>query len=218
MNDTLGKVFVRQLEVGKLAVFCYIVADRESAEGLIIDPGANPRKILHAANHEGVNIKFIVNTHSHVDHICGNAEIRRVSGAKLIIHESEKKSLTRLHKKLLNLLLGGRPSPPPDILVKDGDTIKIGSSTLGVIHTPGHSRGGICLYGYNNLFTGDTIFVGGIGRTDLPGGSIRVLLDSIKNRLLVLPDDTIVWPGHNYGTSPSSTIIKERLYNSFLAL
>ena len=218
MDKMSGKLVIKQLEIGKLAIFCYIVSDRESREGLIIDPGGSPRKILQAANKEGGKIKFIVNTHSHVDHICGNAGVIKGTGAKLIIHELEEKSLTRIHKGLLNILLGGRPSPQPDILVKDGDTIEIGSSALEVIHTPGHSKGGICLYGENNLFTGDTLFVGGIGRTDLPGGSIEVLLGSIKNRLLVLPDDTIIWPGHNYGAFPSSTVIKEKFYNPFLTM
>jgi glyoxylase-like metal-dependent hydrolase (beta-lactamase superfamily II) len=218
MDKMPGKLVIKQLEIGKLAIYCYIVVDRESREGLIIDPGGSPRKILQAANEEWVKIKFIVNTHSHVDHICGNAGVVKETGAKLVIHELEKKSLTRVHKGLLNILLGGRPSPQPDILVKDGDSIEIGNSTLEVIHTPGHSRGGICLYGENNLFTGDTLFVGGIGRTDLPGGSIEVLLDSIKNRLLVLPDETIMWPGHNYGNSPSSTIIREKIYNPFLTV
>lgn len=213
-----GNLLIKQLEVGKLAIFCYIVSDRESREGLIIDPGGNPKKILQAANEEGIKIKFIVNTHSHVDHICGNAGVLKKTGAKLIIHELEEKSLTRIHKGLLSILLGGRPSPQPDILLKDGDTIEMGNSVLEVIHTPGHSKGGICLYGENNLFTGDTLFVGGIGRTDIPDGSMEVLLGSIRNRLLVLPDETIIWPGHNYGNFPYSTVIKERLYNPFLSL
>jgi glyoxylase-like metal-dependent hydrolase (beta-lactamase superfamily II) len=194
-----------------------LIFDIESKEGLIIDPGGNPTRIVRTAEEEGIKIRLLVNTHAHIDHILGNAKVIEKTGAKLIIHELERNSLTRFYKRFFNLFLGGSPSPQPDILVKDGDTIEIGSLTLGIIHTPGHSKGGICIYGYDNLFTGDTLFVEGIGRVDLPGGSIKVLLNSIKNRLLVLPDETTIWPGHNYGPSPSSTVLQERLYNPFLA-
>ena len=214
--DTLSeKPFIKQLEVGRLAVFSYIICDAESKEGLIIDPGGNPTRIIRTAKEEGIQIRLLVNTHSHMDHILGNAKVIEKTGAKLIIHELERNSLTRFYKRFFNLFLGGSPSPQADILVKDGDTIEIGSLTFDIIHTPGHSRGGICIYGYGNLFTGDTLFVGGIGRVDLPGGSKKVLLHSIKNRLLVLPDETIIWPGHNYGPSPWSTVLQERLYNPF---
>ncbi|MDY7032539.1 MAG: MBL fold metallo-hydrolase [Thermodesulfobacteriota bacterium] len=216
MKITSEKLFVRQVEVGKLAVFSYVVADRESREGLIIDPGGSPGKILNVVDEDGIKIRYIVNTHSHNDHIAFNAETLSKTGAQLIIHELEAKSLTRIYKGIFNRMLGGRPSPEPDVLVKDGDSIRIGGSSLEVIHTPGHSKGGICLYSDDNLFTGDTLFVGGIGRTDLPGGSLKVLLHSIEKRLLALPDETIVWPGHNYGTTPYSTVMHERFYNPFL--
>ena len=111
---------------------------------------------------------------------------------------------------------GFTPSPPADVLLQDGDTIPFGNHKLTVIHTPGHSPGGICLYGENNLFTGDTLFVGAVGRTDLPGGSLQTMLDSIKEKILALPDDTIVWPGHDYGGSPTSTIAREKKQNIYI--
>ncbi len=111
---------------------------------------------------------------------------------------------------------GFTPSPPADITVKDGDTVVAGDVSLNVIHTPGHSPGGICLLGDGNLFTGDTLFVGGIGRTDLPGASMGQFMASIKERLLVLPGDTIVWPGHDYGFKASSTIDEEKKSNPWL--
>ena len=113
MNKVSEGLLVRQLEVGKLAVFCYMVSDRESGEGLVIDPGGDTAKVLHTAYEDGVEVRFVVNTHSHTDHICGNAEVVRETGAKLVIHELERMSLTRVHKRLLNRLLGGRHSPRP---------------------------------------------------------------------------------------------------------
>ena len=111
---------------------------------------------------------------------------------------------------------GFKESLPPDITVKDGDEITIGDVTLSVIHTPGHSPGGICLLGDGNLFTGDTLFVGAIGRTDFPGSSHSQFMDAIRNKIITLPGDTIVWPGHDYGISPSSTIEKEKKTNPFI--
>jgi len=112
--------------------------------------------------------------------------------------------------------LGFTPSPSADVLLEDGDTISFGNSELTVLHTPGHSPGGICLYVENNLFTGDTLFVGAVGRTDLPGGSMETLLRSIKDRILSLPDETIIWPGHDYGRSPKSTIALEKSHNPYI--
>jgi glyoxylase-like metal-dependent hydrolase (beta-lactamase superfamily II) len=113
-------------------------------------------------------------------------------------------------------MFGGRPSPPADQTVKDGDLIRVGNLTLKVLHTPGHSPGGMCLHVDNAVFTGDTLFVGGVGRTDMPGGSWPLMLQSIKTKILTLPDETIIYPGHNYGHAPSSTVEKERLNNPFL--
>ncbi len=113
-------------------------------------------------------------------------------------------------------MFGGHPSPPADLTVKEGDLIRVGDLTLKVLHTPGHSPGGMCLQGDQAVFTGDTLFVGGVGRTDLPGGSWPLMLQSIKTKLLTLPDETIVYPGHNYGPAPTSTIKNERFYNLFI--
>ena len=112
--------------------------------------------------------------------------------------------------------MGFTPSPSADVLLEDGDIISFGDKGLTVLHTPGHSPGGICLYVEDNLFTGDTLFVGAVGRTDLPGGSMETLLRSIKDRILPLPDETIVWPGHDYGGSPTSTIALEKRHNPYI--
>ena len=114
--------------------------------------------------------------------------------------------------------MGFRPSPPVDSAVRDGDLISFGQEALKVIHTPGHTPGGICLYGRNNLFTGDTLFVGAVGRTDLPGGSLETLLQSLKDKIITLPEETVIRPGHDYGDQPTSTIAREKKSNPYLTV
>lgn len=208
-------MFIEQMEVGGLAVFAYIVGCRETGEGLVIDPASDADKIISISKENGIDIKYIVNTHSHLDHTMGNADMVAKTGAKIIIHEKEKEILTKQPDSFL-AMFGGTQSPPADITVEDGDTIKTGNLTLNVILTPGHSPGGITLHLNGYLFTGDTLFVGGVGRTDLPGASWPLLLKSINTRLLIFPDETIIMPGHNYGYAPTSTVKQERDLNPFI--
>ena len=207
---------LKQYEVGNFAVFCYLVGDEEIKEGLFIDPADNADKLIADAKTQGVNkIKYIVNTHSHVDHTMGNAEMVKKTGAEIIIHEEDAPFLTRTPSDLL-MMFRAKPSPPADIQVKEGDIIQVGKVGLKVIHTPGHSPGGMSLYIKGKVFTGDSLFVGSVGRTDFPGSSWEVLEASIRNKLYVLPGDTIVYPGHNYGSTPSSTILQEKRHNPFV--
>jgi hydroxyacylglutathione hydrolase len=210
-----GRMFLKQLEVGNFSVFAYLLAKDSGGEGLVIDPADDIDKIIALADKQRITIKYIVNTHAHVDHVMGNEEMKRKTGAKIIIHAEDAPLLTRIPRSML-LMFGGQPSPPTDQTVQDGDLIRVGKLTLRVLHTPGHSPGGMCLQSDNVVFTGDTLFVGGMGRTDLPGSSGPLLLQSIKTKLLTLPDETIVYPGHHYGPVPTSTIKNERLYNPFL--
>jgi len=206
----------KQVEVGNFAVFCYLIGDEEIKEGLFIDPADNADKLIAEAKSQGVNkIKYIVNTHSHVDHTMGNAEMVKKTGAKIIIHEEDAPFLTRTSPDLL-MMFRAKPSPPADIQVKEGDIIQVGKVGLKVIHTPGHSPGGMSLYINGKVFTGDSLFVGSVGRTDFPGSAWEVLEASIRNKLYVLPGDTIVYPGHNYGPTPSSTILQEKRHNPFI--
>jgi hydroxyacylglutathione hydrolase len=214
---TGGDMFVKQIEVGNMAVFAYIVACKETNEGLVIDPAGNCQKLAQEAESRGYKIKYIVNTHCHVDHIMGNKEMQDLTGAKIIIHESEAHALTHQDPGLMSMFRA-QPSPPADIKVRDSDVITIGETSLHVIHTPGHSKGSISLYHKGIVFTGDTLFVGGVGRTDLQGGSWEVLASSIREKLFTLPDDTIVSPGHNYGDTPKSTIGREKVYNPYVGL
>jgi glyoxylase-like metal-dependent hydrolase (beta-lactamase superfamily II) len=208
-------MFVKQVEVGNMAIFAYLVACKVTKEALFIDPAAETERLLKEVESREYTIKYIVNTHSHGDHTMGNKKMKELTGARIIIHEDDAQGLIQQPLQLI-AALGGEPSPPADITVREGDLITIGQTSLKVIHTPGHSPGGMCLYHKGMVFTGDTLFVGAVGRTDLGGGSWETLVSSIQNKLFTLPDDTIVAPGHNYGDAPKSTIGREKVYNPYV--
>jgi glyoxylase-like metal-dependent hydrolase (beta-lactamase superfamily II) len=208
-------MFVKQIQVGGFAVFAYIVACKVTNEALVIDPAAEEDRIFKEAESRGYNIKYIVNTHSHIDHVMGNRRMKELTNAEIIIHEKESSALIQQSSSMMQMF-HAQPSPPADITVRDGDTITIGETFLRVIHTPGHSPGCICLYHNGMVFTGDTLFVGGVGRTDLGGGSLQQLVSSIREKLFVLPNETVVAPGHNYGDAPKSTIGREKVNNPYV--
>jgi glyoxylase-like metal-dependent hydrolase (beta-lactamase superfamily II) len=188
-------MIVKQIPVGYMDNFCYIVGCKNTGKALVIDPGPDTERILSEAKKENLEITTIVNTHGHGDHTAGNAALKERTGSGVVIHE-----------------LDGDRYPAADILLKNEKNLQLGDLTFDVIHTPGHTPGGICLYARGNLFTGDTLFVGDSGRTDLAGGDRPTLGKSIR-RLMELPDDTVVWPGHDYGPTPSSTIGWEKRNN-----
>ena len=204
-------MILNKLVVGPLASNCYIVGSESNKEGMIIDPGDEAEVILRNVKDLGLEIKSIVLTHGHIDHIGALKEVKKVTGAEVAIHTDEAKSLQRQSS---STLLGlSYPTPlPPDRLLQDGDSMDIGDLHFLVLHTPGHSPGGICLLGQGVVFSGDTLFNYGIGRTDLPGGSYSQLMNSIHTKLMILPDDTAVYPGHG----PETTIGTERQGNPFL--
>ncbi|HBI48145.1 MAG TPA: hydroxyacylglutathione hydrolase [Smithella sp.] len=208
-------MFVKQIQVSPMAVFAYLVGDPITGDALVIDPAADIKGIIAEAKKNNLKINYIVNTHSHVDHISGNTEMQKATGAKIIVHEDDAIMLTHTPAMILKMF-GAKASPPADILVKDGDIISVGNVELKVIHTPGHSPGGISLYTPGYVFTGDTLFVEAVGRTDLPGGSSQTMYKAIKEKLFCLPEDTKVMPGHNYGRMPTSTIGHEKTCNPFV--
>ncbi len=209
-------MIIEQIQIGGFDIFCYILGDPQTGEGIVVDPGGPAATILKRSSERGIKqIKLIVNTHSHVDHTAGNKAMQQLTGAPIAIHEAEAGALAHPNKAML-AMFGAEASPPATVLLKDGDVITFGNEKLKVIHTPGHSPGSISLYFPGYVLTGDTLFVQGVGRTDLPGGSYQVLQSSIRNKLFTLPPDTIVLPGHNYGPTPTSTIARERLENPFV--
>jgi len=207
---------IEQMKVGFMDVFCYIVACPRTKDALVIDPAGDEERVVDWINKKDLNLKYIVDTHGHPDHSCGNARVKELTGAEIVMHELDDKMFNSPEGQEMARQWGFTTSPPADILVKDGDQITVGDVSLEVIHTPGHTPGGICLLGNGNLFTGDTLFVGAIGRTDLPGASMGQFMNSIKGRLLPLPEETVVWPGHDYGERPSSTIGDEKRTNPYL--
>lgn len=194
------------MKLSKMEIFCYILADPSTGECLLIDPAFDGDRIVSTVAERGWKVKLVVNTHQHPDHTAGNAYIVQKTGARLGIHEMDARALGSLTGRVISRAFGGRGSPKPDISFRDGDIITLGKCSIRVIHTPGHTPGGVCFYAERNLFTGDTLFVGSIGRTDLPGGSHPRILQSIFEKLYTFAEDTRVWPGHDYGPTPSSTI------------
>lgn len=201
-----------RLVVGPLQVNCYILADEKTKDAVVIDPGDDAEEILRVIREKGLAVRFIVNTHAHFDHVGANKALKDATGAQILLHERDAVVLksSPQHAAVFNLTTTA--SPPADRFVQHGEVITAGEVSLRVLHTPGHSPGGICLTEQGMVFTGDALFAGSIGRTDLPGGDLMTLLGGIKAHLLSLPDDTRVFPGHG----PDTTIGDERRDNPFL--
>lgn len=206
---------VQQFVVGMMGVCCYIVSCEKTGEAVIIDPGGDEERLLAIVREQGLKIKYIVNTHGHLDHVCGNGAIQSATAAPIVMHEADIAYFGDPAIKGYFSRLGLAESPPADMGVRDGDSIEFGEEKLQVIHTPGHTPGGMCLYSAPHCFTGDTLFVGAVGRTDFPKGSMQQLVDGIRSRLLALPAETVVWPGHGYG-GLQSTIGQEAQSNPYL--
>lgn len=189
---------IEQIQVGQMANFTYLIIDEEEKEIAIIDPSWDLDKIFEIIKRNSYRVKFIINTHTHFDHILGNEQVLAITNCQIVQHEN---SMDR-----------------HDIAVKDGDRIRVGNIVIDILHTPGHSKDSICLIVDSKIiFTGDTLFVGNCGRIDLPGGNVNEMYDSLLRRIIKLNDELTVYPGHNYGMKTVSTIGEEKNTNYVLA-
>lgn len=205
-------MILETLTVGVLASNCYIAGCPDTGECIIIDPGAGASRILNAVSKLRLTVKAIVNTHGHYDHVSANGKIKKATGAPVLLN---KKDLGVYKKPAPGLSLILKSPPPPDRFISEGEEILFGSQKVRVMETPGHTAGGISLVLEREktaIFTGDTLFNLSIGRTDLSGGSLKEIMRSIKEKILIYPDDTIIYPGHG----PASTIGQEKNFNPFL--
>ncbi len=205
-------MIIKKLEVGPIMANCFILGCESTKEAVVIDPGDDADRILMELAKSELKVKYLINTHGHFDHVSANKRMKEATGAQIAIHPEDEPMFNELSRSAQMFGLSSENSPPADILLNDGDEITFGEITLQVIHTPGHSKGGISLYTKGHLFSGDTLFAGSIGRTDLAGGDYDTLISSIKEKLLVFDEDTIVYTGHG----PETTIGNEKRMNPFL--
>jgi hydroxyacylglutathione hydrolase len=205
-------MIIKNIVVGPLEVNCYIIGCEETKEAAIIDPGDNADEIISIIEKEGLNPKFIINTHAHFDHIGAVKTIQDYFKIDFILHKDDLFLVENASEQATSFGLKPISKPEVNKHVNNGEEITLGNKSITVIHTPGHSPGCVCYYSDNNVFVGDTLFAGSVGRTDLPGGSHETLINSIKERLFSLGDNTIVHPGHG----PSTTIENEKEHNPFL--
>jgi glyoxylase-like metal-dependent hydrolase (beta-lactamase superfamily II) len=209
----VSELMVRGIVVGVFAENCWIIGSRRTGEAIAIDPGDQPEEILALARDMGLKIKVIANSHAHIDHILGVRGVQEATGARFMLHSGDL-TIARSAAGAAAAMLGRPVDPPPepDALLEDGDEVEVEGVKLKVLHTPGHTPGSLSFYTEGMLFSGDTLFRGSIGRTDLPGGDYGQEMSSIVDRLLVLPDETIVLPGHMQETQ----IGLERQTNPFV--
>jgi hydroxyacylglutathione hydrolase len=207
-------LIIEFMPVGPIMANCYIVGCKETNEAVVIDPGDDADMILLKLAELKLKVKYIINTHGHFDHVGANRKMKEATGAELLIHALDAPMLGSLSQAAASFGLKSENSPPPDKTIDDGDIITFGKISLKVIHTPGHSPGGISLYTDGYLFVGDTLFQGSIGRTDLPGGNFNTLKASIQNKLFTLSDNVRVFTGHG----PETSIGKEKRYNPFVGI
>ena len=206
------KLIITRLVVGSLSANCFIVGEEAGAEGMVIDPGGNGEEILRAIDASRLDIKTIVLTHGHSDHIAALYDIQDKTGAEVAIHVADADFLEGRGSFSSQFGISYKTPHPPDRLLHEGDEIVIGNTHYKVIHTPGHTPGCICLLTEGKVFTGDTLFRRGIGTTLMPGSNRSQLINSIQTRLMALPDDTIIYPGHGRET----TIGAERRDNPYV--
>ncbi len=207
-------MIIKRLTVGPIQANCFILGCEETKVAAVIDPGDEPDRILMALAEDKLTVKYLIDTHGHFDHVGANKRMKDATGAEILIHPLDAPMLTQLSETAGVWGMSAENSPEPDRTIDEGDEITVGNITLKVIHTPGHTPGGISLHTDKCVFVGDTLFAGSIGRTDFPGGSFETLKSSIQDKLFLLGDDVTVYTGHMGNT----TIGNEKRTNPFVGL
>ena len=207
-------MIIKKLEVGPIMANCFIVGCNETHEAAVIDPGDEADRILLALAQAKLTVKQIINTHGHFDHVGANKRMKAATGAPILIHALDASMLSMLSRSAAAWGMSAEDSPSPDRTIDEGDVIRVGSIRLQVIHTPGHTPGGVSLIEDGCVFVGDTLFAGSVGRTDFPGGDFDTLKSSIQKKLFALGDEMKVFTGHG----PETTIGEEKRYNPFVGL
>lgn len=205
-------MFLERIPAGVYAVNCYIIGDDKTDKAAVIDPGGDVDKIINVLEDNNLELEYIILTHAHGDHIGGVEELRERTGAPLYMHKNDLYMLNDSNINLSTQINGVKIETDADTFVNDGDVLELGELKLSIIHTPGHTQGGICIEVENVLFSGDTLFANSIGRSDLDGGNQEQLIDAIKNKLFVLNEDLTVLPGHG----PATTIRIEKVTNPYV--
>jgi hydroxyacylglutathione hydrolase len=205
-------LIIKTLALGPIMANCFIVGCENTKSAVVIDPGDEVTKILMSLADSKLTVKYIINTHGHFDHVGANKRLKDATGAPILIHKSDADMLAQVSLSAMAFGMSGENSPPADRTIEEGDKITFGDITLTVLHTPGHSLGGVSLCGGGVVFVGDSLFAGSIGRTDFPGGDYDTLITSIKTKLFPLGDDVVVYSGHG----PATTIGREKRFNPFL--
>ena len=204
-------MIIKGLAVGPIMANCFILGCEKTREAVVIDPGDEADRILLKLAEDKLRVKHIINTHGHFDHVGANKRMKTATGADLLIHPADAPLLEHLAASAAAFGMACEDSPPPDRMLAEGEKIAFGEMSLQVIHTPGHTPGGVSLYSNGYVFVGDTLFAGSIGRTDFPGGDYDTLIASIQKKLFPLGDDVRVFTGHG----PETSIGRERRYNPF---
>ena len=199
------------LPVGPLRANCHLIGCERTGLAMVVDPGGDTPLILDAIARLGLDVTHILNTHGHVDHVAANAEIKEATGARLLVHQADREMVAQPHPFWASMV-GGVQGYEPDGTLAEGDELHIGDLTVSILHTPGHTPGCVCMAVNSMLVTGDTLFAGSIGRTDLPGGSMSTLQNSLRRLVAEVPPETRLLPGHG----PSSTMRHELRANPFL--